>query len=197
MIRTFNSAVVLMTLLVVGCGAKEELGDGVVHRTETVSTKNFGEYRKEIYLKNGKPYQLFGFYKDGKRYFESYTTRLDTVEFTHYLEFYPSGQLKDFQTCQSDENEIVWGNAYYPSGIMMSRYNIDTHIEEDWDETGAKEDEYFAPNSDIQKITRWYHNGQKKEEAELLNTQRNGKWYQWDSLGHQTRNEIYVNGKLK
>ena len=131
------------------------------------------------------------------RYFESYTTKLDTVEFTHYIEFYPSGELKGFQTTQSDKNEITSGYAYYPSGIMQARNDGDRHIEENWDEKGAKEVECFAPNSDIQKITRWYPNGQKKEEAELLNTQRNGKWFQWDSLGHQTRKEFYVNGKLK
>jgi antitoxin component YwqK of YwqJK toxin-antitoxin module len=197
MYRIMNCTAVLIVLMLTGCGVKESLPEGVVHRTEMVSSPIFGEYRKEIYSKNSKPYQVFGFYKDGRRIFESYTTRLDTVEFTHYIEFYPSGEVRGFETTQSDKNEITWGNAYYPSGIMQSRFDSDTHIEEDWDETGAKEDEVFAPNSDIQKITKWYHNGLKKEEAELLHTQRNGKWFQWDSLGHQTRKEFYVNGKLK
>lgn len=195
--RTFNSAVVLMTLLIAGCGAKEKLGEGVVHRTETVVSGSFGEFRKETYLKNSMPYRTLAFFKDGKRYFESYTTRLDTISFNHYIEFFPSGEIKEFTTRESDKNEITSGFTYYPNGIMKSRINSDTHVEEYWDETGAKEAEFLAPNSEIKKITKWYHNGQEKEMSELLNTQRNGKWFQWDSLGHQIRNEIYVNGKLK
>jgi len=140
-----------MTLTVIGCREKEKLAEGVVHRTETVSTGSPGEFRKERFLKNSRPYQVFGFYKDGKRYFESYTTKLDTVEFYHYIEFYPSGEIKEFTTKESDKNEITSGKTYYLNGNMKSRYDSDTHVEENWDETGKKEAEYFAPNSEMKK----------------------------------------------
>lgn len=197
MYRIANCAVVMLILMMTGCSVKESLPEGVVHYTATVTKAGIGEIRKEIYLKNSKPYQEFGFYKDGKRFFESYAGNLDTIAFTHTIAFYPSGELKSLETIESDKNELISAYWYYPNGILQLRHNGESHIEELWDESGAKQTEYFAPNSDIKKITNWYHNGQKKEESELLNTQRNGKWFEWDSLGHQTRKEFYVNGKVK
>jgi antitoxin component YwqK of YwqJK toxin-antitoxin module len=197
MYRIFNSSVVLIVMMLAGCGVKEELPEGVVHHTEIKTKAGIGEIRKEIYLKDSKPYQEFGFYKDGKRFFESYAGNLDTIEFTHSIEFYPSGELKKLETSESDKNELMSAYWYYPNGILQLRHNGETHLEEVWDASGAKQTEYYVPNSDIKKITNWYHNGQIKEESELLNAQRNGKWFEWDSLGHETRKEFYVNGKLK
>jgi antitoxin component YwqK of YwqJK toxin-antitoxin module len=116
----------------------------------------------------------------------------------HYIEFYPSGDLKEINTTQSNMDELVSGYKYYPNGKIKSQYSGNTHIEEDWYETGMKEAEYFSPHSQIMKITRWYQNGQKKEETEMNDGgKRNGKWFEWDSLGHQTRKEFYAGGTLK
>jgi antitoxin component YwqK of YwqJK toxin-antitoxin module len=44
----------------------------------------------------------------------------------------------------------------------------------------------------------FYPGSKKQEESEYLNGKRDGRWQQWDTTGHQIRNEVYKDGvKIK
>jgi len=66
-----------------------------------------------------------------------------------------------------------------------------------WYENGAPELIFSRTPDSIDNGMRFYSNGIKKEEFRFAHDKRDGIWNQWDSLGHQTRKQYYVNGRLK
>lgn len=114
--------------------------------------------------------------------------------------YYPNGKTMN-RYVLIDSAAWKWEmDAYYESGAMRSRSIASTDSfrkETDWYDNGQVQTDFTRRGGNKDSVVHYFRNGVKKEIAEFLDNKRNGRWQEWDSLGHQTRNEVYRNGKLQ
>lgn len=132
----------------------------------------------EYEYKNGEMVRYTQFYQNGKKkletlYKDSTSNRLGPNEFTT-KEYFESGNLKLSSHTVADS--ILSKTEYYENGQISLEFKR-------------------SPGT-IDKGIRYFADGKKKEEFEFMKEQRHGLWYEWDSLGVQTRKEMYVQGKI-
>jgi len=193
-------AIAAMALLLVppGCGSKEKKTSHPAGITTVVQHSvdiSYGDYTTETFYNNGKWFKSIGHFKNGNRFYETYVMRNDTTSIIQTTSFYPSGNL--LRTEMRVNNEVTMAQSFHENGQLSVERNVPAGYERAWNEDGKP----FFENNDLRTNNRtiysWYANGQMKELFELSGGERNGKWFEWDSLGNQTRSEMYVNGKRK
>ncbi len=189
--------------LLAGClpnGNDEGLKPGVTVKTEMQNDPEFGKIRVTT-TTAPRTFKSLAFYESGDLCYESYGTYLDSVGIMTYNSFYPSGEIRSSMIREGvPPHYWMRSYAYYQNGQVKERYDTERSLKETWYEDGRREsvshipadDPTFAPDWS----SAWYRNGQIKEESEWKNGKRDGKWFQWDSLGHQTKREFYKNGTL-
>lgn len=162
-------------VLLTGCVPKTRAPETGVQKIRVPVFLYPGEiFDGENEFRSGRFVRRTIYYRDGATMIEN--VLLDSVTNTwKSQEYYPGGKPKRMYVSSQEE---------YP-------------IERRWYGNGQLELEFSRSDGKKDIGVRYYPNGAKKEEFEFVNEQRHGVWAEWDSLGNQTRNEFYVNGKLK
>ena len=190
--------VLAMIMITAGCNLmdkKPSLPAGVTSVVQHSVDISFGDYTTETVYNNGKWFKSIGHFKNGNLFYETYVMRNDTTSIIHTISFYPSGKL--LRTSMRVNNAVIMEQSFHENGQLSLERNSAAGYERAWDEDSKP----FFENNDLRKNNRtiyaWYSNGQMKELSEVTDGERNGKWFQWDSLGRKTRNEVYKNGNIK
>jgi antitoxin component YwqK of YwqJK toxin-antitoxin module len=113
-----------------------------------------------------------------------------------FTRFFANGKI--YATTLSTDSGIHRTEWFYESGkpCGVSIENTKPVSQTVWDENGNTLYEFKSETGHKRKGIWYYLNGETMEIAEFMNDQRHGKWFQWDSLGFQTRKEWYANGVL-
>ena len=196
--KTVHAAILLFTAIIVGCTVRrqnEVPREGITVTTEHVTNSPTDSYKKVTYAKDSQPYKELGYYDNGSRLYETYFARMDSQHITTMINYFREGELASVTVI--DGNTLITRYSYYPDGKIQSRHNGYTGVEENWNDDGKlqKMIEYAGKNP--KRVTKWHTNGTMSELSEWHNEHRHGKWFQWDTLGNQTRKELYMMGKLK
>jgi antitoxin component YwqK of YwqJK toxin-antitoxin module len=193
----------LVPVLLLGCDRRnggEILSEGVTKKAESATTSEFGRIQKEIYMKGSQPIMEIAYYGQNERCYESYTTRNDSVPIKTEITFYPSGELRSIFLHEG--TMLRAGYDFFRNGQVRFNYRPNRNGQIEFTdgryENGQKEEEViFDEKGLVSQLSHWHSNGKKKEKAEWKDSRRHGKWFEWDSLGNQTRNEYYGNGTVQ
>ena len=113
-----------------------------------------------------------------------------------YTRYFANGRIH--MTTISNDSGIHRTELFYESGkpCGITIQNTEPISQIVWDENGNTLYE-FKTETDHKRKGIWFHSNEDTMEiAEFMDGHRHGKWFQWDSLGFQTRKEWYANGVL-
>ena len=99
---------------------------------------------------------------------------------------------RSFKWIENNENHYLY-EEFFETGKARRREGTQVRKWEYYDEQGDPTLFYIHNGDRITEIM-FYHGSKKQEESDYLNGTRDGKWFQWDSTGKMTRNEIYQKG---
>lgn len=196
--KNISIGFLLASYIISGCTVRRQNDvprEGVTVTTEHVTNSPIDSYKKVTYAKNSQPFKELGYFDNGDRLYEAYYARKDTLRFTTLIQYFRSGDLASVSI--TDGNRLITRYSYYPDGEIQSRYNGYTGVEENWNNDGKLQKLIEYDGKNPKRVTQWHANGTMSELSEWHNEHRNGKWFQWDTLGNQTRKEMYAMGKLK
>lgn len=190
--------IIVGVIFTIGCTVRQQQEsprDGITVTTEQVTNSPSDSYKKVTYSRDSLPYKELGYFDNGNRMYEMYYSRIDTQRIAAFINYFRDGELASMNIIDGDR--IVARYAFYPDGRIQSRHDGFRGIEEVWNQHGKlqKTIEYAGKNP--KRVMQWHANGTIAEVSEWHNENREGRWFQWDSLGNQTRKERYAMGKLK
>lgn len=188
----------LCGLVMIGCTIRQQNEaprDGVTVTTEHVTNSPTDTYKKVTYSKDSRPYKEVGYFENGNRFYEAHYGRMDTLRFATMINYFKNGELASVSIV--DGSKLITRYAYYPDGKIQLRHNGYTGVEENWNHDGKLQTVVEYSGVIPKRVTKWHTNGRMSELSEWSNEHRHGKWFQWDTLGNQTRKELYVMGKVK
>ncbi len=189
----------LIVLNVAGCNVRQQnknevTREGVTVTTEQITNPQNFRYKKVTYARDSEPYKELGFLDNGNRLYEVYYARVDTERIMTHIQYFPDGELSTVSVL--DGNRLICRYVFYPNGKIQWRQHGLSNVGESWYADGMKQSIVEYAGLTPKRVTNWHHNGIMSEQSEWKNDQRHGKWFQWDSLGNQTRKEFYAMGRL-
>lgn len=166
-------------------------------KLETIHTVEYGDISLERYYRNGVNVKAFGYYKDGTLKSEYYVTdKLGNS--SKFVSYYPNRQVETNSSSwlENGVKHFLY-EEYFPNGKVRRREGSQIPKWEYYDENGDPTVFYIKDSNRTTEIM-FYPGSKKQEESEYLNGKRDGRWQQWDTTGHQIRNEVYKDGvKIK
>ena len=138
-------------------------------------------------------------YENGQKEWEQ--RYKDGVKDGRWVEWYENGQ-KSSDKIYSD-GKSVWQSEkeWHENGVIkveVSLYTTNKTVRTWWHDNGQKLREmtwdYMTPQT--KSATMWYSNGQKLRERFWKDTERHGKWTDWDRSGRITHESTYKDGEL-
>ncbi len=162
-------------------------------KLETIHSLQYGDISVERYYRNGANVKAFGFYKDGSMKSEFYLTD-NTGYSSKFISYFPNRQIetKSIKWIEGDVKHFIY-EEYFENGKTRRREGSKIDKWEYYDEIGELT-MINLHDGDRTTETMFFPGGRKQDESEFLKGQRDGHWYQWDSSGTQTKNELYTNG---
>lgn len=162
-------------------------------KLETIHSLEYGDISVERYYRNGANVKAFGFYKDGTMKSEFYVTD-NTGYSSKYISYYPNKQIetRSLKWMEKDEKHFLY-EEFFENGNVRRREGSKIPKWEYYDENGELT-VITLHNGDRTMEMMFYPGGQKQEESDYRAGKRDGKWFQWNVAGRQTRNEIYKDG---
>ena len=131
-------------------------------------------------------------YERGTLAFERYIVG-NTIVNDSSISYYPNGSIFN-RTVNPADSTQRFREDYFPNGRMRTKSTADSLFT--WHENGQRSGIYHFKRGQVVNRTLWHENGVRAEESQWKSDKINGRYQEWDTLGHQTRNELYALGKL-
>lgn len=160
---------------------------------ETIHTLEYGDISMERYYRNGTNVKAFGFFRDGSLKSEFYVTDNSGYS-SKFISYYPNRQIetRSLKWIEGATKHYLY-EEFFEDGRTRRREGTKVPQWEYYDEIGDPTLFYIHSGDRITELM-FYPGSKKQDESDYVNGKRDGRWNQWDTLGHQTRKEVYKSG---